>query len=92
MIESGLCTFKVADVDDLSVVMRLTQVTSTTLGLVDPLDDDPCSGTASTNPSNNIMFAVWNQDTNVTSVAVAQFIVTIDYDAVFSEPSQLAQS
>lgn len=92
MIETGLVVHKVTDVDDTSVKLTTTQLTSASLGIINPLDDDPCSGTASASPVNNVMFAVWNQDVNKTSVAIAQFVVTIDYDAIFTEPTQLAQS
>lgn len=49
-------------------------------------------GTASSNPSEDVYFEVYHATVNGNDPANANFLVEIDYIAVFTEPKPLAQS
>jgi len=93
ILENGMCVHKVVPVlCSIPMTLSLEQVTAKSLGDVDALDDPGVSGTASTDPAEVLQFAIFHQDVNRTSIGTLQYVVTIDYDIIFSTPIQPAQS
>ena len=91
--ENGMSVVKI--VPSLSAVCQtvvLEQKTSVTFGDVDVLDDPELSGTVSADPVETLLFGVFSQDVDSTSVAICQGMVVIEYDVLFTTPLQLAQS
>jgi hypothetical protein len=72
--------------------VTLQQLTSRSFGDVNVLDDPELSGTVSTDPTDPLLFAIFNQDINSTSIATVQGLAVIEYDVLFSTPLQLAPS
>lgn len=91
--ESGLAVWQMLPAGlDIPVKIVLSQNTSETFGNVNILDDDELAGSGAADPVALCNFAIYAQDVNSTSVAIVQFTISLEYDILFTEPKQVAQS
>jgi hypothetical protein len=71
---------------------RLEYSAKNFLGIPDPVTADKLQGTISANPVDNAFFHVFIQDASETTSVSAHALVEIEYDCVFIEPLNPAQS
>jgi hypothetical protein len=92
-VESGSTVYRILDDptpgnNRVSTAVDISKFT----GRVDLVDDPDRSGSLTANPATGLYFHVLVQDVNKTSTCNAELNVVLEFDALFSEPRNMAAS
>ncbi len=96
MIEQGISSYQlIINLGTVSPIKRSPPLTVNMRSFfnVDNVRDNPNIGALTTaSPSEQCYLHIWHQDLGLAAAITVSYIVEIDYDVIFSQPKELAQS